>query len=213
MQLYYITDRNGFPGDETARRRQLLNKIREAARAGVDYIQVREKDLTAGELEALGREAVYAVRQASRETRLLLNSRTDVALAIDADGVHVRGDDVSPREVVAIQSLVDQNERVESFLTIVSCHSVDDVHRAESEGANFAVLAPIYGKDTHLPVQTVGLESLTIACQGILPIFALGGVTLENARDCIDAGAAGIAAIRLFQNNRIDELVLQLHRL
>jgi len=213
MQLYYITDRNGFPGDETARRRQLLNKIVEAARAGVDYIQVREKDLTSGELEAIGREAVRTVRQANRETRLLLNSRTDVALAIDADGVHLRGDDVSPREVATIQSLVDQDERVESFLTIVSCHSVDDVRRAESEGTNFAVLAPIFGKQAHPPGQALGLESLKIACRGNLPIFALGGVTLENARDCIEAGAVGIAAIRLFQHNCIDEVVLQLHRL
>src|SRR5258708_36865898 len=122
MQLYYITDRNGFPGDETARRRQLLNKIVEAARAGVDYIQVREKDLTSGELEAIGREAVRTVRQANRETRLLLNSRTDVALAIEADGDHLRGDDVSPRELPTIQALADQDEPSESFLTIVSSH-------------------------------------------------------------------------------------------
>src|SRR3979411_839456 len=103
--LYYITDRRAFPGDETAQRRLLLEKIAEATRAGVDYIQLREKDLPTSELEKLAREAVNIVRGSSQlKTALLINSRTDVALATQADGVHLRSDDILPSEVRKIWS-------------------------------------------------------------------------------------------------------------
>src|ERR1700675_4903731 len=97
--LYYITDRSQFRGDEHARRHALLAKVAEAARAGVDYIQLREKDLSTRELETLAREVVELVRENSPSTRLLINSRTDVALAVGADGVHLRADDVELHEV------------------------------------------------------------------------------------------------------------------
>jgi thiamine-phosphate pyrophosphorylase len=222
IRLYYITDRTAFPGDEAARRHHLLGKIAEAARAGVEYIQLREKDLSTQDFEKLAREAVDMLREIRRETRnrkletrLLINSRTDVALAVDADGVHLRGDDISPREAVTIQSIVGGNLRqgTRNLLTAVSCHSVEDVRRAQREGASFAVLAPIFGKPATPPVPALGLEALKIACQGKLPVFALGGVSLENARACMDAGATGIAAIRSFQNNNIQEVVRQLRQL
>jgi len=202
MMLCYITDRSAFPGDEAARRRQLIQKVGEAARSGVDYIQLREKDLAGGELEALGRQALRAVREARTQTKLLLNSRTDVAIAIGADGVHLRGDDVTPREVVGFHG--------GAWLIGVSCHSVENVFRAEAEGASFAVLAPIFGKHSKESVQALGLETLRSACRSKLPVLALGGVTQENARACLDAGAAGITGIRLFQNNPIEEVVREL---
>ena len=215
MHLYYITDRSAFPGDEAARRLQLLGKISEAARAGVEYIQLREKDLAAGDLESLTRESLRILRDTQAKTKLLLNSRTDVALAVEANGVHLRGDDISPREIAAIQALAAEKGKrgTAPLLTAVSCHSVEDVRRAELEGANFAVLAPIFGKQTTQPVQGIGLESLKVASQGKMPVFALGGITLENNRACRDAGAAGVAGIRLFQDNNIQEVVRQLHSL
>src|SRR5208282_6084090 len=106
--LYYITDRSQFRGDECARRRDLLGKVAEAARACVDYIQLREKDLSTRELELLAREVVAIVRENSSLTRLLINSRTDVALAAAADGVHLRADDVVPREARAVVQLSDK---------------------------------------------------------------------------------------------------------
>ena len=99
--LYYITDRTQFGGDETERRRAMLAKIVEAARCGVDYIQLREKDLSTRELEEVAQGAMRMIREvravSSRlpATRLLINSRTDVALAVGADSVHLRSDDVS----------------------------------------------------------------------------------------------------------------------
>ena len=93
--LYYITDRGQFNGDERARRRALLAKVAEAARAGVDYIQLREKDLSTRELEQLGRQTAHVIqelRTGNRElsTRLIINSRSDIAIAVGADGVHLR---------------------------------------------------------------------------------------------------------------------------
>jgi thiamine-phosphate pyrophosphorylase len=220
VQLYYITDRKAFPGDETARRQHLLNKISEAAHAGVDYIQLREKDLPSGDLEALALEATQTLRKIELETqnsnpatKLLLNSRIDIALAVEADGVHLRSDDISPREATLIQSIADENSRraTRHFLAAVSCHSVEDVRSAEQAGASFAVLGPVFGKAT-TPGHALGLDALKIACMGDLPVFALGGVSLGNTHACLDAGAAGIAAIRLFQNNNIQEVVRSLRQ-
>src|SRR5579863_10037448 len=105
--LYYITDRIAFAGDEPIRRRRLIEKISEAARAGIDYIQLRENDLSTRELESLAREAVSILTQLRAENRelrtnLLINSRTDIALATGADGVHLRSSDISPQDVRAI---------------------------------------------------------------------------------------------------------------
>src|ERR1700687_2645234 len=145
--LYYITDRSQFRGDESFRRRALLAKVAEAARAGVDYIQLREKDLSTRELETLAREVVELVRENSPSTRLLINSRTDVALSSGADGVHLRADDVSPREVRQVWEVSPPRPLTPArFLVAASCHTAADVFRAESESADFAVFAPVFEK-------------------------------------------------------------------
>lgn len=206
--LYYITDRKQFPGVEPARRSTLLAKIAEAARCGVDYVQLREKDLSARELERLAREAVRAIRQSEqpgasnqkRQTHLLINSRTDVALAAGADGVHLRSDDISPAEVRSIwMQAIACNP-----IIAASCHTKADVVRAESDGADFAVFAPVFGKAR---VPAAGVGALRDACCVTIPVLALGGVTLANALACLDAGAKGIAGIRLFQENKIEDVV------
>src|SRR3954471_23035842 len=96
MLLYYITDRNQFPGAEAARRLALLVKVRECACAGVDYIQLREKDLSARELENLARDVAGEGGAVDRGTRLLINSRVDIAIACGADGVHLRSGEEDP---------------------------------------------------------------------------------------------------------------------
>jgi len=215
MVLYYITERSAFLGDEANRRRQLIAKIAEAAGAGIDCIQLRERDLAAGELDSLGWEAVHAVREANPRTKLLVNSRTDVALSIGADGVHLRGDDIRPQEVTAVRHKATRNSGLQTreWLSAVSCHSIEDVRRAEAEGGSFAVLGPIFGKHAASTVHALGLEPLEVACRGKLPVLALGGVTLENAGACMAAGAAGIAAIRLFQNSPTEEVIRELRSL
>ena len=214
MLLYYITDRKQFPGPEPRQRELLLARIAEAARAGVDYIQLREKDLPARELESLAREAVRAVRlarNAERETRLLINSRSDVALATGADGVHLPSDDIPPSDARAVwSSALARNVKRETrnVVVAVSCHTAEEVRLAESQGADFAVFGPVFEK-VGTPLRT-GLDALHGACLGHMPVFAIGGVTLENARACIAAGAAGVAAIRLFQQKGIMEAVKEL---
>jgi thiamine-phosphate pyrophosphorylase len=214
--LYYITDRSQFRGDEHARHRSLLAKIAEAACAGVDYIQFREKDLSARGLEMLARDALAAVRNSvplrteKRElrTRLLINSRTDVALATGADGVHLRADDVTPHEVRRVLEVsADRPPTTDHFLVAASCHTYEDVIRAESEGVDFAVFAPVFEKRAAPGTQPAGLAVLREACRAKIPVLALGGGTIENAASCLNAGAAGIAGIRVFQENKIEDVV------
>ena len=207
--LYYITDRSQFRGDESFRRRALLAKIAEAARADVDYIQLREKDLGTRELETLAREVVELVRENSPSTRLLINSRTDVALVAGVDGVHLRADDVAPHEVRQVLALSAHRPlTTDHFLVASSCHTAAEVFRAESEAADFAVFAPVFEKKVFekSDTQPTGLAALHEACRAKIPVLALGGVNLENAASCLNAGAAGIAAIRLFQENTIEDV-------
>ena len=215
--LYYITDRTAFAADEPTRRKSLLKKIEGAARAGVDYIQLREKDLPTRELESLAREAVAILKKLRTEngelrTKLLINSRTDVALAVGADGVHLRADDISPQDVKAIWERSGNAARVSgrSPLIGISCHSVAEVKQAEANGARLAVFAPVFEKKDAPESQPAGLSQLREACKARIPVLALGGVTLENAKLCLEAGAAGIAAIRLVQESEIGAMVAQL---
>lgn len=220
--LYYITDRAAFAADERTRRSHLLEKISEATRAGVDYIQLREKDLPIRDLESLAREAVSIIAKLKTENReiktaLLINSRTDVAQAAEADGVHLRSDDLPPQEVRAMwtkwraaQCGAGAPARASSPpdpLIAVSCHSPAEVARAASQGANFTVFAPVFEKQG---ASAAGLKLLAQACAPKIPVLALGGVTLTNASSCLEAGAAGIAAIRLFQDNAIPDIVRRL---
>jgi thiamine-phosphate pyrophosphorylase len=224
--LYYITDRKAFAGGESARRGRLLEKIAEAARAAVAYVQLRERDLSARELESLAQEAIRIIGDESRlradksdlrdgdvnpTTILLINSRTDIALAVNAAGVQLRSDDVSPSSVRQIWSCgtgtaARESHRSEPIIG-VSCHSASDATRAATNGANFAVLGPVFEKKDASGSLPAGLETLREACRADIPVLALGGITLNNARSCLDAGAAGIAAIRLFQENEVAGVV------
>ncbi len=210
--LYYITDRRQFASDQASQRKALLAKIAEAARTGVDYIQLREKDLTTRELEKLAHEAVALVRENSASTRILINSRTDVALASGADGVHLPAEDISPQEVKSIWKMSDAQitKRSNTPILAVSCHSPEDISRAAVGGADFAVLAPIFEKRGAPDVGAAGLDALRNLGEIGIPVLALGGITLENAPACLDAGAEGVAGIRLFQENKIEDVVRKL---
>ncbi len=219
--LYYITDRTAFPGGERTRRFRLLDKIAEAAGAGVDYIQLREKDLCTRDLESLAREAVRIILQLRTENRelrtdLLINSRTDLALATGAAGVHLPANDVSPEEVRKIWkcgagALVPENSPENPRIS-VSCHSPEEVSQAAANGANLALFAPVFEKKDAPGTSPKGLDALHEACRAKIPVLALGGITFQNAQSCLREGAAGIAAIRLFQENDIASIVRTLRR-
>ena len=224
LLLYYITDRRQFPGDRNERERRLLEKIAECAGAGVDFIQLREKDLSIRLLEELARKAMAAL--GSSRTRLLINSRTDVAMACGAHGVHLPASDLPASEVRAIFSRATSaaagivSRGIVTPVIGVSAHSAAEVASAEAHGADFAVFAPVFEKvgGKGRTVNREGLEQLrrichrTDAAQPSMPVLALGGITLENAQQCVAAGAAGIAAIRLFQENSVDAVVKRLRQ-
>jgi len=200
--LYYITGRRQFSGDDRVQRSALLAKIAEAARAGVDYIQLREKDLSSRELEKLAQEAMHIVRQNSACTKLLINSRTDMAIACGADGVHLPSGDLSPAGVKRLW------RGAPPFIS-VACHSERDVELARIDGADLAIFAPVFEKHE---AKVAGRDELHKACAPDINVLALGGVTVGNARECIAAGAAGVAGIRLFQENDVSDVVRRLRQ-
>jgi thiamine-phosphate pyrophosphorylase len=221
LLLYYITDRLSLGNDETQRRRRLLQKISEAARQGVDFIQLREKDLAARELELLARDVAAAIKDSTADAsagpgaKLLINSRADVALASSADGVHLHSHDISPRNVREIYSRAAHSRPAP--IISVACHDQEEVACAAREGADFAIFAPVFEKrnrgSQNSSTVPAGLKALRQACREKIPVIALGGITLQNARDCARAGAAGIAAIRLFQENDLGGVAAKLRGL
>jgi len=207
LLLYYITDRTQFPGREHERRQRLLEKIAEAARAGIDFVQLREKDLSVRELEGVTQEAMNRVRLLGSKTRLLINSRAEIALAAGADGVHLRAEDISPEDV---RSVWRGAGRATEPVVAVSCHTDAEVIAAAESAASFVVFGPVFEKKAALGKQAAGLERLQAVCRYRVSVLALGGVTLENAHLCMQAGAAGIAGIRLFQEGDLSENVARL---
>jgi thiamine-phosphate pyrophosphorylase len=212
LLLYYITDRSQFPGDEDSRRSRLLATAAQAVRCGVDYIQLREKDLCAHDLEILARKIVQLTTENNKlNTGVLINTRTDVALACGASGVHLRSDDISPADARTLWTNSGGGTRA----TIgASCHTRAEVARAAEEGADLAVFGPVFEKyKPGRSTRPTGLEILHEVCQEKIPVIALGGVNPENAAACVQAGAAGIAGIRLFQENEMDRTVVALRQL
>jgi thiamine-phosphate pyrophosphorylase len=170
----------------------LSQRIRDAVRAGVDLVQIREKDLATRDLVRLVQDAVDAARGSS--TRIVVNDRLDVALALGAAGVHL-GTQSLPAE--AARRIVPKG-----FLIGVSCHSLAAAEAAQAAGADYIVFGPVFetaSKRRYGP--PAGLEKLRQAAARVsIPVLALGGITVDGARACLDAGASGIAGISIFQS-------------
>ena len=200
MKLCYITDRHLFPGSPEDQRRCVLAKIAECAAVGVDYIQLREKDLSGRELYRLAEEAMRLIPSGAH-TRLLINSRVDIALASGAHGVHLPASGLGARDARAIFERAGKRDA----LVAVSTHSIEEVLDAREQAADFVVFGPVFEKNAELAVS--GLAKLAEACGISIPVFALGGITAENAGLCREQGAAGIAGIRLFQRNCVMDVL------
>lgn len=212
FQLYYITDRKQFPGSQDQQEERLLEKIRECSTANIDVIQLREKDLNTRELELLAGKAMQALA-AGCTTKLLVNTRIDIALAAGAHGVHLPANLLSASEARAIFA----RARLGRPVIAVSTHSSAEVALAEAHGADFAVFGPVFEKSgTANPAGLQRLAEVTARSQASsppMPVLALGGVTLDNAVLCIGAGATGIAGIRLFQEGKTIETIQNLRKL
>jgi thiamine-phosphate pyrophosphorylase len=215
--LYYITDRKQLSADPEESIRLLLDRVRMAAQAGIDAIQLRERDLEARHLTELGLRAMELIaqeRSEERRTRLLVNSRVDVAIACGADGVHLPSNDISAADARSV--LVGAH--VKDPLIGVSCHTCREVKLASSNGADFSVFGPVFAKaeKNSVPTDTAGLQQACFAGRtstSRMPVIALGGVSLQNAGECLRVGAAGIAGIRLFQDGDVAETISTLRSL
>lgn len=194
--LCYITDRRSVSGED------LLGVIDRAVAAGAaDLIQIREKDMATRPLLALVESAMAAAlvghamaQHRAPEPRILVNDRLDVALAARADGVHLPAHGFPVAEV---------RRAYPEMLIGASCHDLEELGAAEAGGADFAVFGPVFAplsKASQTPV--LGVEKLGEAVRAVkIPVLALGGITVENAAECLRAGAAGVAGITLFQKS------------
>jgi thiamine-phosphate pyrophosphorylase len=192
----------------------LLRAIRRAVAMGVDWVQVREKDLEARELMRLVRAAMEVAGLSGRGvevggraiggTKIIVNDRLDVAVACGAAGVHLGRESGPVEEVVKFVRRWRESERLgeaREFLLGVSCHSVEEVREAQREGADYVHFGPVFETPSKVkfgPAQ--GLGKLREVCEAVrIPVIAVGGIDEGNMEECFEAGAAGVAGIRLFQ--------------
>lgn len=169
----------------------LVRQVELAAAAGVGFVQVREPDLAAGALEALVRRVLVAVR--GNATRILVNDRLDVALGAGAHGVHLRADSVEPDRARTLAP--------HGFVIGRSIHTGDEPRLAEwSKVCDFFIFGTVF-RTISKPSdhEVAGIEGLARAVQSTtVPVMAIGGVTFDRLPEVAGAGAAGYAAISLF---------------
>ena len=200
MLRYTLTSRALFPGNEQEKQAALLDQTARWVSSGVDFIQLREKDLPAAALCALASMMLKIINLAAIPAKLLINSRPDVAIAAGADGVHLTAapGELTPAQVRDLYAAAG----LPAPVITISCHTIAEVTRARDHRVDAILFAPVFEKP--LPGQPAlpgqGLDRLRSACLAAAPtpVCALGGITLENAPACLQAGAAGFAGIRLF---------------
>ncbi len=206
----YVTDRKSL--NDGSGGASVRDKIQMAIEAGADWVQIREKDLPARELADLVRGAVAAGRERA-SSQVIVNDRLDVALAEGAAGVHLGRESVNAREVVP---WCRSGNAPPEFLVGVSCHSLEEAHDAESAGTSYIFFGPIFDTPSKRGLGAPqGAARLAEICRSVrIPVIAIGGVDEGNAAECLRAGAAGIAAIRMFQEARdARELKDAVHRI
>lgn len=186
--LCLITDRQRIA--RRSEQADLIDFCRLAAFAGVDLIQIREKDLKASALVNLTRQILDAVK--NTRTQVLVNDRLDVALAASAHGVHLTSQSLSISDARKIAG--------GSLVISVSTHSAKEAVEASLEGADYVLLSPIYDTPSKREYGApIGLAEISKAVSNAAcPVLALGGIDLQNYHEVLNSGAAGIAAIRLF---------------
>ena len=190
--------------------------------AGVDWVQIREKEMPARQLLAIARAAVGMTNRKpappAGEDRpgslILVNDRLDVALAADAAGIHLGRESLPAQDVIGWRS---EREDGTDLMVVLSCHTIDELRQAEDAGVDYAFFGPVFDTPTKRPFgPPLGIAKLAAGCRATrLKVIAIGGVTLQNSEECFHAGAAGIAAIRMFQQTwepaELNKAVKRLH--
>ena len=204
---YYITARGqlGSPPGQDGKEEALQRQVQAAFSAGVGYVQVREKDLPGRRLAQLVEDLQDSPEK--KGSRLLVNERLDLAIACGADGVHLPAD--------SLPLSAARSKAGREWIVGISCHTEEEVEEALREGASYVLWGPVFETPSKPGAAPLGLSDLARLCRRFaIPIFALGGVNVENAKDCVQAGAAGVAGIRLFQQaSNLEEVCRYLHSL
>ena len=193
-----ITDRSTFPGNDDQRIDALVQQAALWSRQGIEIIQLREKDLPTPVLTTLARRIL------ERTTRsiLIVNSSLDAAIAARAHGVHISFKSPAASHIEIVERYAAAH--LPTPIVTVSCHTLSEVQQASATNPDAILFAPVFGKivANRFVAAPTGLDALRDACRLAhpVPVIALGGVTLGRARLCLQAGAAGVAGIRLFHN-------------
>jgi len=189
FRLYLITDR------KTCAPRSLQSVVREACDAGVRAVQLREKDLNEKETEEYTQRLLDITRP--RGAKLFLNRKRPfdtadevfIAASLGTDGFHMTSAVPFPHEL---------RSRFPKLTVGISTHSVEQVVAASAEGADFVTFGPVFETPSKAVYgEPLGLKNLTRAvAAAAIPVIAIGGITPDNAADCVAAGAHGVAVIR-----------------
>jgi thiamine-phosphate pyrophosphorylase len=192
--LYYITDRRSLSAQNEA---ALLRRVRKVISWGVDFIQIREKDLSDRRLFNLTRRIVEMARETPRAARcrVLVNGRADIAAAAGADGVHLTS---SGLMISDIRAWIPKD-----FIVGVSVHTTREIRTACADGADYILVGHVFPTISKEGMGTaLGVGFLRRACLGAsMPVLALGGITAERVATVMQAGAFGVAGISLFQKD------------
>lgn len=200
----YVTDSQSLGLTEP--RPDILEKIEAAVGAGIDWVQIREKGMPARQFLAIARAAVGMTNRKPASptgvdrprSLILVNDRLDIALAGGAAGIHLSRESLPAQDVIGWRR---RRKMVTGLMVGLSCHTIDELRQAEDAGVDYAFFGPVFDTPAKRPFgPPLGIAKLAAACRATrLKVIAIGGVTLENSAECFHAGAAGIAAIRMFQ--------------
>lgn len=205
--MCYVTDRKSLGDAEPFPK--LLAAIGAAISVDIDWVQIREKDLTAKDLLALARASVSLATgnadtrkseglAGGHKTRVLVNDRLDIAILSGAAGVHLGGKSMPVGEIV---EWCRAGNAPKDFMVGISCHNLFEAREAQTAGASYISFGPIFETPSKQSYgQPQGIVKLSEVCLAVdIPVIAIGGVNEGNGAECVYAGAAGIAAIRFFQ--------------
>ena len=202
--LCYVTDRKSLASADNDQNHALLKRVASAAAAGVDWMQIREKDLSAKQLSSLTRDAVAQTRQINERngnaSRILVNDRLDVARSERAGGVHLGEHSLPVQDVCKwVDAKVDLHEH-DRFLVGVSCHAVQAAMTAARGGADYIFFGPVFATPSKVQFGTPqGLQRLAEACSGVsIPVLAIGGITFDHNPQSEASPVIGAARIKPF---------------
>ncbi len=190
FKLYLITDRK-----LVTHYASLITAVNEALKGGAQAVQLREKDIGTRELLRMA----YSLREltAGYRAKLFINDRVDIALAVDADGVHLGQKSIPPYAVRKAVNTSRITHHASRFLIGVSAHSIEEARQAEEGGADFVTLGPIFETPSKIKYgKPLGTDLIReVRTEISIPVFAIGGIKKERVESVLESGAFGIALI------------------